>query len=81
MGTVLNSNRKCKGEPSSVLLGLLKHSGSHLEETFNLYHNQRDTLHMDQKQEDHRHGHARGICQTDYKTHNKGEVHNLLSEL
>ena len=36
---------------------------------------------MDQKQEDHRHGHARSICQTDYKTHNKREVHNLLSEL
>ena len=63
-----------------MILVLLEHSRSHLEDNFNLYHNQRDTLHMDQKQEDHRHGHANGICLTGYKTHNKREVHNLLSE-
>ena len=50
-------------------------------DTFNLYHNQRDTHHKDQTQEDRLHGHAHGTCQTDYKTHNREEVHSLLFEL
>ena len=60
---------------------VLEHLEATSGDTFNLYHNQRDTLHTGQILEVHFPDRAHGTCQTDYKTHNREEVHSLLFEL